>query len=209
MEPKRILIDPGHGGRKPGAVRKGVLEKDLNLSIALKVRDFLINMDAEVRMVRTSDVDIPLRTRVKIEKALRPECIVSIHCNAVKNPKVRGYEVLYCSDEGQELSEFLDMYIGGGNEELKSRGIKYNPPEPRSNRLMILHDTVSPAVIVECEFMSNSAGLKWLLNEENQDSMALGIARGINSYVNPVAEEPVNEEQEKEKEETSDGGNSD
>ena len=87
--PIRICLDPGHGGSDPGAVGFGLLEKDMNLDIALRLRDLLEADTAdtfgggewEVLMTRSTDVDVSLAQRVQLANAWPADRFVSIHCN--------------------------------------------------------------------------------------------------------------------------------
>lgn len=78
-----VVIDPGHGGSEPGAVGPtGLLEKDLNLDVALRLRDLLEAQGAVVELTRTTDIRVTLETRAAIATALKPLAFVSIHHNA-------------------------------------------------------------------------------------------------------------------------------
>ncbi len=102
FEEKRVIvIDPGHGGKDPGAVGYGGLkEKDVNLAIALKVADFL-KKDGRFRVIltRKGDYFVPLHKRA--EKALRnrADLFISIHADAApgKDPRARGTRVFALS----------------------------------------------------------------------------------------------------------------
>ncbi len=107
-----ILIDPGHGGKDPGASstytvdgkKVSVVEKDVNLNVGLKLRDYLKKAypDKNIIMTRSTDVYLTLAQRTEIAnsvKLLENEAIlyVSVHVNANLNDKVTGYEVWYLS----------------------------------------------------------------------------------------------------------------
>ena len=78
----KVIIDPGHGGRDPGAVGHGLKEKDLTLDIAGRTRDALAGYDVDVYMTRNSDVDLELPERADMANRLDADLFVSIHCNA-------------------------------------------------------------------------------------------------------------------------------
>ena len=97
-----IAIDPGHGGKDPGAVgRKGTLEKDITLAVAKKLK-VMINRTAGYRCVLTRDTDrfVVLRNRVKAARKHQADLFVSLHADAFKSPKVEGASVYALSLNG-------------------------------------------------------------------------------------------------------------
>jgi len=94
---RRIVIDPGHGGKDPGAVGvKGVMEKDVALAIGTKLADKIRQeLGIDVVMTRTSDVFIPLQERTSIANKVGADLFVSIHANASPNRNTAGIESYY------------------------------------------------------------------------------------------------------------------
>ena len=93
---KRIVLDPGHGGRDPGAVGpKGLREKDVVLALAKRIKPGLEARGYEVLMTRNSDVYVKLADRAKYANNNKADLFVSIHTNASKNRKVRGIETYF------------------------------------------------------------------------------------------------------------------
>ena len=94
---RRIVIDPGHGGHDPGAVgQSGLQEKDVVLSIGLKLRDKLQKeLGLDVVMTRSTDVFIPLEERTAIANKVGADLFVSIHANAAPNRNASGIETYY------------------------------------------------------------------------------------------------------------------
>ncbi len=96
---KKIVIDPGHGGKDPGAVsRSGLYEKDVVLDVSLRLKKILEGQGIDVVMTRSSDVFIPLGNRTKIANDKKADLFVSIHANANRRRWVNGFEV-YCLSE--------------------------------------------------------------------------------------------------------------
>ena len=77
-----VVIDPGHGGSANGAVYDGVLEKELNLSIAVQAARLLEEAGLTVRMTRTGDQDVGLYDRIDLANGQGADLFVSVHCNA-------------------------------------------------------------------------------------------------------------------------------
>jgi N-acetylmuramoyl-L-alanine amidase len=91
---KTVVIDAGHGGKDPGAVGKSVKEKDVVLSIALKLGGYIEKYFPSIKVIytRKTDVFIPLGTRSDIANHNKADLFISIHANANNNPKIRGTE---------------------------------------------------------------------------------------------------------------------
>lgn len=124
-----VVIDAGHGGEDSGAVANSVLEKDINLEIALKLRDMLKASGIEVKMIRESDVSIydtasgtirerkvsDLKNRVKIVNNNKKNILVSIHQNKFQQSKYSGAQMFYSAnnDKSQILAENIRKSITG------------------------------------------------------------------------------------------------
>ncbi len=98
---KTIIIDPGHGGKDPGAIGISgkIFEKDITLKIAKKVKKYLEKELPDVKVVLTRDTDrfVSLQDRTSLANRLQADVFVSIHCNANRNHNARGTEVYYLS----------------------------------------------------------------------------------------------------------------
>lgn len=89
-----IVIDAGHGGHDTGAIGKNSREKDITLSIALRLRDYLNTYLPEVKVIltRKDDTFVELFRRAKIANENKADLFISIHCNSVKSPSAYGAE---------------------------------------------------------------------------------------------------------------------
>ncbi len=92
-----VVLDPGHGGKDPGAVgASGLVEKDVVLDIALRLREIMRNEPYwQVTMTRERDVFIPLEERTAIANAKNADLFVSIHANAAERPDLQGIETYF------------------------------------------------------------------------------------------------------------------
>jgi N-acetylmuramoyl-L-alanine amidase len=100
-----IVIDPGHGGEDPGAVGKyGTKEKDVNLKIAMLVKQKLIEEGFDVLLTRETDVFIPLVKRTEFANKHNADLFISIHCNASEKPTGtdHGLEVYFLSEKATD-----------------------------------------------------------------------------------------------------------
>lgn len=190
-----VVIDAGHGGEDSGAVANSVLEKDINLEIALKLRDMLKASGIEVKMIRESDVSIydtasgtirerkvsDLKNRVKIVNNNKKNILVSIHQNKFEQSKYSGAQMFYSAnnDKSQILAENIRKSITGLIQPENKRELKKGGSD-----IYLLNKVTVPAVIVECGFISNEEEAKNLSNEEYQSEMAFAIYCGILEYKN-------------------------
>ena len=93
---KKVVVDPGHGGHDPGAIgRSGLQEKDVNLDIAKRLAKLLRSQGIEVVMTRSTDIFIPLSTRVDIANRSGADLFISVHANANRVRSLNGFEVYY------------------------------------------------------------------------------------------------------------------
>lgn len=186
-----VVVDAGHGGYDPGKVGiSGVLEKDINLAIACKVRRILEKEGIQVVMTRKEDVDLcaetgaskksaDMRKRVEIMNASGAAVAVSIHQNSFTDASSHGSQVFYyeASKEGETLAKTIQESIKGVITEENHRQAKAN------REYYILKKVSCPVVIVECGFLSNQREEMLLTEEDYQEKMAQGIVKGILQYV--------------------------
>ncbi len=93
----RVVIDPGHGGHDPGAIGKnGLREKDVNLDIALRVKE-LLKDEFEIFMTREKDVFISLDERTAFANSKKADIFVSIHTNSNRKKNINGIETYFLS----------------------------------------------------------------------------------------------------------------
>lgn len=100
----RIVIDPGHGGKDPGAVGvHGAEEKTLNLLMAQELADALREKhDFEVLLTRMDDTFVPLSDRALLANRHNADLFISIHCNASLSSKLNGFEVYFLSEKASD-----------------------------------------------------------------------------------------------------------
>lgn len=187
-----IVIDPGHGGRDPGKIGiNDAKEKDINLSISLKLKDLLEQSNINVIMTRSEDVGLyddndsskkrsDLKKRVEIINSSAALFAVSIHQNSFTQESSRGAQVFYYNDstEGKKLAELIQATLKETLADGNHRLAKAN------NSYYMINKTGCPLVIVECGFLSNRTEAELLINEEYQSKLARGIHAAIMKYIN-------------------------
>ena len=186
-----VVIDAGHGGIDPGKVGvNDALEKEINLNIAMRLKDLLEQNDITVVMTRDEDKDLAsenatnrknedLKARVQLIANTAPVAVVSIHQNSYPEEDVEGAQVFYYSNS--EDGKLLGTII---QNKLKEEINKNNHRIAKANKdYYILKRSTSPTVIVECGFLSNYKEAELLVTEEYQEKLAFAIHLGILQYI--------------------------
>nr|WP_313885164.1 N-acetylmuramoyl-L-alanine amidase CwlD [Clostridium sp. DJ247] len=190
---KVILIDPGHGGMDGGAVSKrGTLEKDINLSISLKLRDKLTENEYIVVMTRDEDKGLytsknsaekmkreDLNNRCNLKRDSNCDLFISIHQNFFPQSKYYGAQVWYCKpDESKLLAQIIQKNLRNDLDNNNKR-----EEQPAGNLYKILRCYCEiPSVIVECGFLSNYNEEIQLQNESYQQKIAESIAKSVREF---------------------------
>lgn len=180
---KIIVIDAGHGDNDPGTTSiNGDFEKDINLEIAKRLNRDLRKMGYRTLMTREKDIFIEPAARAEFANDKDALLFISIHCNAIENNEgVKGLQVLHYPEieESIILSKLVmeSMLVESGAED---RGIV-----PR-DKLIVLNQTRMPSIIVECGFLTNGDEARLLMDEEYQKKVSLGMALGIEEYIESI-----------------------
>jgi len=171
-----VAIDPGHGGRDPGAVGpSGLREADVVLDISIRVRDLLGRDGIRVVMVREGDVTIEVGDRPRLAREAGASIYVSIHANAHGRAAVNGSETYYLTPQSLVLAQMIQDELGivlG----LPSRGIK-------TGNFLVLRDSGIPSVLVETTFISNADDEARLREVAFRQRLAQAVYRGITRFL--------------------------
>jgi len=187
-----VVIDAGHGGFDPGKVGiNNILEKDINLSIAYKLKSLLEQNDIKVIMTRKDGKGLytkydkdkkrtDMKKRASIINSSDALLAVSIHQNSFTKESSWGAQVFYYqkSAAGKMLAEIIQdnmkMSLKDGNHRLAKP----------NNTYFMLKNSNCPLVIVECGFLSNRKEAVMLTDEIYQEKVAWAIHLGIMEYIN-------------------------
>ena len=187
---KVIVVDAGHGGIDPGANRPGVLEKDINLAIALELKNILNQDGAKVVLSREADVDLSgecdnekvkgryhrdLAARVEMVEESDADLFISIHANAVANAKRHGAEVFYYakSDDGKTLANSIQVELCK---------VTQTAHTASTADYFVLRRNKIPAALIEVGYITNRKERTALQSPEYQKKLAESIAAGIHNY---------------------------
>ena len=199
--PRRILIDPGHGGKDPGKQSKELRmdEKYLTLDTANRLAALLAGAGYEVHLTRTKDVFIELEDRAKRAAALKADLFISLHYNAAAATAASGVET-YCltpagqfstNDPGNRGS--TGALPGNRHDALNIRAayqvqralvtrLDARDRGVRRARFSMLKDLSCPGILVEGGFMSNRSEMLRLSQESHRQKLAAAIAEGVAAY---------------------------
>lgn len=180
------MIDPGHGGRFPGAIGPaGTKEKDVVLTVSKILEADLVEMGAEVRMTRSTDVEVApgaslrddLKARVDLANEWPADLFISVHANAAENAAAKGTETFHAvqaSDRSKTLAKLLQksMIDDVG---LNDRGVK-------ASNFYVIKNTRMPASLVELGFLSNPGEEQVLANPAMQIAFGHALSKGVADY---------------------------
>ena len=172
-----VAIDPGHGGRDPGAVGiGGIQEKEIVLDISYQVARLLEQQGVQAVMTRTDDSEIDLEPRVSLASRVNATLFVSIHANAINmsRPDINGIETYYF-DSGEDLARVIHASILDGTGATDRR--------VRQARFYVLRKSSMPSVLLEVGFVTGAEDAAKLSDPAYRSQMAASIARGILLYL--------------------------
>ena len=180
LDKKTIIIDAGHGGKDMGTSYKNIYEKDINLSISLKLKEELEKYGTNVILTRDNDYDLStpntnrrkksdFDNRIKLINESNPDLVISIHQNYYKDSKYSGTQIFYKGNKN--IAEFLQKNI---NDKRLTK--------PISKTLYMYNKIESNVLLIECGFISNSKDRNNLTNKLYQKEYAKLIANLIKDY---------------------------
>lgn len=190
---KVIALDAGHGGADGGAVsRTGVVEKDINLAIALYLRDYLQQAGAVVTLTREGDYDLAapetrglasrktedLHERVRRIEGRGAVLTISIHLNSIPSPRWRGAQTFYSprSPDSRRLALAIQQ-------ELRESLGNTNRTALAAEEVFMLNELDMPSALVEVGFLSHPQESELLADSAYQRKVAAAVYRGILRYL--------------------------
>lgn len=193
---RRVIIDPGHGGKDGGAVSvTGAHEKQLNLDISLVLSDTLHALGYEVIMTRVDDIELThtdggtrkmqdLLGRHKIARDNPDAVFVSIHMNKFPQEKYSGLQVYYSENDEHslELARQIQSNVKDYIQQENNRKVK-----KADSSIFLLHKITSPAVLIECGFLSNNNEAALLDTVEYRAKLSAVIACSITNWYQNIS----------------------
>lgn len=172
----KVYIDPGHGGSDPGAV-KYIVERDVNLAMALACRDYLNANGVSTKLSRTNNsTGTSINSMAREANSRGADLVISIHNNAGGGD---GFEVYHTvgGGKGKVLAQNIEAEVKkiGQN----SRGLKTRRDTDGTDYYGMIRLTDAPAVICEGVFVDNATDVKIADTVEEQRAFGYAYARGI------------------------------
>jgi N-acetylmuramoyl-L-alanine amidase len=187
--PGLVILDPGHGGRDPGALGRltprspPIQEKAINLQLARKVASNLKTLGVRALLTRYRDTAVSLDDRAKMANTHSAKLFVSLHANfSQDNPQAKGFQIYIATVAGNASKDAAKRVAG----KFKEAGLSSHGDAVRDDRdraLAVLRQTRGAAILIEVGFMSNPADLARIVASRYQDRLAYAIAAGIASHL--------------------------
>ena len=197
---KVIFLDPGHGGKDPGAQYLGLKEKDLNLQVSMQLKTKLESLGYKVIMSRSSDIDVDFITeRSKMSNKTNADMFISIHFNAT------GHGL----DSGEDGIQTYTYLPTGNIPSVINKKWHDNPTRLKysyklgsyihqsvlatthakdagllAKSFAVLRESNKPAVLLELGYMDDSKESQKIRTKEYQQKLVDGITQGIQQYYN-------------------------
>jgi N-acetylmuramoyl-L-alanine amidase len=204
---KRIVLDPGHGGKDPGTHGRALKqnEKDVVLALAKLLRSELTAKGYQVYLTRSTDKAVSLSDRPALAGRLQADLFISLHANYVETYSVSGVESFRLCPKGttSTYGNNTNSKTRTGNScdrrntrlayEIQKALTKATGAEDRGVKqasFAVLRDAPCPAALVEVGYMSNSREEKLLASTAYRTKLARGIAQGIAAYHRAIAHQP-------------------
>ena len=184
---RTVVIDAGHGGRDAGTIGiDGTNEKDINLEIALKLRDYLEVSGIKTELVREGDYEFypegtdtsrsDLYNRLDLVNSVSDSVLISIHQNHFTDEREHGTQIWY-SPDNEESKLLADSILSNIKDNLQPDNERVNKESDSS--YYILYNAKSPSIMIECGFMSNREENSKLKDNIYQSEIAYSILTGI------------------------------
>lgn len=186
---KVIYIDPGHGGKDPGAVYKDIYEKNINLDISLKLTKKLENLGATVYMTRYGDYDLSVRHTSSIKRSdlsrrarminkSKADMYISIHLNSDLNTSYNGLQIFYndVNSINKKIANYLKQDLSNNIRNIKK--IK------KRSDLYLYKNIKIPGILIEVGYLSNSGDRYLLKSDVYQEKITTLIANSVNNFYN-------------------------
>ncbi|MBU6452511.1 MAG: N-acetylmuramoyl-L-alanine amidase [Cyanobacteria bacterium REEB67] len=171
-----IVLDAGHGGTDPGAMRADIQEKDITLGIIEKLKKILETKGARIVLTRHDDTFVSLEDRVKITNQVGPNLFLSVHINSLESTSnIYGIETYFQTELSRPLAERVHASLVAGLA-APDRNI-------RRARFYVINHTPVPAILAEVGYITNKAERDKLNSAEYQQKIASALARGVMLYL--------------------------
>ncbi|MDY0109779.1 MAG: N-acetylmuramoyl-L-alanine amidase [Candidatus Krumholzibacteria bacterium] len=209
---RTVVIDPGHGGSDPGVEGVGgLLEKDINLEVGLRLAEYLRQKGLQVVLTRQDDRHLGLAERAEIANTAGGDLFISLHCNAWYNGAARGLETYFLSPAKSDWSQSVETlenrdhtaaddvefivwdlvqnrYISASSDLAEviqaevSRDLGLPDRGVRQAGFRVLVGAWMPAVLIEMGFLTHPEDARQLRSDRYQRALARAVGDAILTY---------------------------
>lgn len=188
LKGKIIVLDAGHGGKDPGAIKNGAYEKNINLAVTLKTKFELEKLGATVYATRTNDSTVEYDERTNLSKEKKAHIFISIHSNSANSSSLHGTETFYNAKVWEDgkvnpfPTESKELATEIHQELVPALGTKNLGIDQAA--FIVLRKNHVPSALIELAFLSNTSDASKLKNNTYQQKAAEAIAKGVIDYFN-------------------------
>ncbi|MFZ3578291.1 N-acetylmuramoyl-L-alanine amidase [Virgibacillus sp. DJP39] len=192
IENRAVAIDAGHGGTDPGASANGLVEKELNLDVAKRVKNYLTNTGIRVEMTRTTDTTLGLNERVDYAVGKDVDTFVSIHGNANSSPYPDGSETFFSNASYNDCTSSVDGIFNARTVDscnlsdfIQKRLVVALGTDDRGineKDFRVIYRTPLVSSLVELAFLTNEEDASKLASDNYRQLAAEAIYQGIMDY---------------------------
>lgn len=179
---KVVVLDAGHGGHAPGAVRLGIAEKDIDLAILLEVQKLLADCPENIGVycTRTEDTNPTLEQRVGLANQTKADLFISIHNNSDGSgsfTETSGTQVMYSESDQSKLSgkKLAQICLAQVSKHFETE----NRGPLKGDKIYIIRESHVPTALIEVGFMTNYEELEKLNSSKYQKKAAEGIYEAV------------------------------
>lgn len=182
-----VVLDPGHGGRDPGAVNEliGITEAEMTLDVCQRAQVLLSNC-CEAVLTREKDCFVSLRARPVLANKLKADAFVSYHFNAGSSSRTalsfEGFTTPGQNHSDRLCQAILDAH-GRLLPEQSLRGDKRDGDDDKEANFAVIRGTDCPSCLIEGEFIHTIHGAELIKNENKRQMMALAVALGVKRFL--------------------------
>ena len=173
--PKKIVvIDVGHGGNDSGAQVGSALEKEVVMSVALKVQELNTNSNIKIILSRDQDQFKSLSERTQFINSLNPDLVISLHAGISNNPQLSGADIFISNQnikKNQSGVLALNLLYSINSEKVEIKKADF----------YVLKNSLAPAALVELGLLSNNEDRAYLTSEAGQKELAQSILNAIDT----------------------------
>lgn len=183
LKNKTIYIDPGHGGRDPGAIYKDIKESDINLQISKYLKEELEKNGAQVYLTRIGDYDLSennarnhkkndLTARARLINESNCDMYISIHLNSDPSPTWNGIQIFYTdnNENNKRIAETI------------KKQLKLKRKTKELKNMYLFEKINQPGILIEAGFISNPNDRYKLKQTDYQKELSKNITNGIIKY---------------------------